>query len=75
MASPTDPTSHFLQQQLGKKVSIRLHDGDPTSDGGHGFRDLLGVLVEENQVRRKDGSVVEFDRSKVFAFRIVEEVK
>lgn len=75
MAWPTDPTSHFLQQHLGKKVSIRLHDGDAKSDGGHAFRDLLGILVGETSVRRKDGSFVEFDRAKVFAFRIVEEVE
>lgn len=66
MASPTDPTSQFLHESLGKKVSIRLRD----EDGG--FRDLLGELISLDTVRRKDGSAATFDRGKVFAFRIVE---
>lgn len=66
MASPTDRASQFLQESLGKKVSIRLHD----EDGG--FRDLLGELIATDTVRRKDGSIATFDQGKVFAFRIVE---
>jgi hypothetical protein len=66
MALPTDPASRFMEESLGKKVSIRLHD-----EGG-GFRDLLGELVAPGSVRRKDGSVASFDPTKVFAIRIVE---
>jgi len=66
MASLSDPASRLMEESLGKKVSIRLHD-----EGG-GFRDLLGELIAPGSVRRKDGSVVTFDSKKVFAFRIVE---
>lgn len=66
MASPSDPASRLLEENLGKKVSIRLHD-----EGG-GFRDLLGELIAPETVRRKDGSLVAFDRRKIFAFRVVE---
>lgn len=66
MASPSDPASRLMEESLGKKVSIRLHD-----EGG-GFRDLLGELIAPGSVRRKDGSVVTFDLKKVFAFRFVE---
>lgn len=70
MASSTDPTTQslesFLEGNVGKRVSIRLHDA------GGGFRDLLGLLVSTESVKRKDGSIVPFDRAQVFAFRIVE---
>ncbi len=71
MALPNDPIAsrrgeELLEGSLGKRVSIRLHD--PAG----GFRDLLGLLVATDQVRRKDGSVATFNRDEIFAFRIVE---
>ncbi len=66
MASPSDPASRLMEESIGKKVRILLHD-----EGG-GYRDLLGELISPGSVRRKDGTVVAFDHSQVFAFRIEE---
>jgi N-acetylglutamate synthase len=54
-----------LAQDVGKKVSIRLHE-----DGG--FRDLLGILHSPNQVLKKDGTLANFDAALIAAWRIVE---
>jgi hypothetical protein len=50
---------------IGQRVSIRLHDPDG------GFRDILGVLESENTVRKKDGSLVSFDLTKIAVWKIV----
>jgi len=54
-----------LASLVGKRVSIRLRE----EIGG--YRDLLGILVNANQVERKDGSIATFDPGSVFAFREV----
>ena len=54
-----------LAQDVGKKVSIRLHE-----DGG--FRDLLGILQSPSQVLKKDGTTADFDPNLIAAWRIVE---
>jgi len=41
--------------QIGERVSIRLHDPQG------GYRDLLGILVSENTVKKKDGTLITFD--------------
>jgi hypothetical protein len=51
--------------QVGVRVSIRLHD--PSG----GFRDILGILESENTVRKKDGTVVTFDPTKIAVWKIV----
>ena len=66
MALPADPATSLLNQSIGSRVSIRL------KDPAGGYRDLLGVLIATDSVRRKDGTVANFDRSAVVAFRIVE---
>jgi hypothetical protein len=66
MAQPTDSATRLLSESVGKRVSIRLHD--PSG----GFRDLLGTLIAIDQVEKRDGSIVTFDKKKIFAFRIVE---
>lgn len=54
-----------LASLVGKRVSIRLRE-----ELG-GYRDLLGILVNANQVERKDGSIATFDPRSVFALREV----
>lgn len=51
--------------QIGERVSIRLHD----LQGG--YRDLLGILVSENTVKKKDGTLITFDPSKIAIWKIV----
>ena len=51
--------------QIGQRVSIRLHDPDG------GYRDILGVLESENTVRKKDGTIVIFDPSKIALWKVV----
>jgi hypothetical protein len=52
--------------QIGEKVSIRLHD----LSGG--YRDILGILESENTVKKKDGSIVTFDPTKIAVWKVVE---
>ncbi len=49
---------------LGKRVSLRLRDGD-------GFRDLLGVLDSETEVILRDGTRQPFSPSDIAFFRVV----
>lgn len=49
---------------IGKRVSIRLRDGES-------FRDLLGVLRDEKSVVKKDGSVATFSPAEIAYFRVV----
>ncbi len=50
---------------IGQKVSIRMHD--PAG----GFRDILGILESIDEVRKKDGSLVKFDPSKIAIWKVV----
>jgi hypothetical protein len=50
---------------IGQKVSIRMHD--PAG----GFRDILGILESIDEVRKKDGSLIKFDPSKIAIWKIV----
>ncbi len=49
---------------IGKRVSIRLRDGES-------FRDLLGVLRDENSLVKKDGTIATFDPTAIAYFRVV----
>jgi cysteinyl-tRNA synthetase len=53
-----------LAGAIGKRVSIRLREGDS-------MRDLLGVLQSENELIKRDGSVATFSPSDIAFFRIV----
>ena len=60
-----NPKSPPSESDLGAKVSIRLHD--PAG----GFRDLLGILVEVDAVKKKDGSIYKFDPTAIALWKIV----
>lgn len=62
MGNPTPSES-----EIGKRVSIRLHDPQG------GFRDLLGTLEEVDVVRKKDGTLAKFDPSSIFVWKVVIE--
>ena len=49
---------------IGKRVSIRLREGDT-------FRDLLGVLRDENSLVKKDGTIATFEPDAIAYFRVV----
>ena len=53
--------------QIGERVSIRLHDPQG------GYRDLLGILVSENTVKKKDGTLITFDPSKIAVWKVVPD--
>ncbi|CAB4729635.1 unannotated protein [freshwater metagenome] len=55
------------QNEIGKRVSIRLHDPEG------GFRDLLGTLEEIDAVRKKDGSLKNFDPAAIALWKVVPE--
>ena len=55
------------EQEIGKRVSIRLHDPDG------GFRDLLGTLEQIDMVRKKDGTPVNFDHAAIAIWKVVPE--
>jgi GNAT superfamily N-acetyltransferase len=60
---PPVPTS---PSQIGARHSIRIRLPD-----GSGFRDLLGTLESQNSIRKKDGTLEEFDPAAVAAWREV----
>ena len=56
-----------LAGEVGQRVSIRLRDGD-------GLRDILGTLETLTSVRKKDGSLENFDPAQITTWRIVRPV-
>ena len=53
------------EAHIGQRVSIRMHDPEG------GFRDLLGVLESIDEVRKKDGTLIKFDASKIALWKVV----
>jgi cysteinyl-tRNA synthetase len=53
-----------LAGAIGKRVSIRLRDGDS-------MKDLLGVLHSGNELIKRDGSIATFSPSDIAFFKIV----
>lgn len=49
---------------IGKRVSIRLRDGDS-------MRDLLGVLKSTSEIIKRDGSVATFSTADIAFFKVV----
>lgn len=52
---------------VGHRVTIRIHDEEPGK-----FRDLLGELVEVNQVLDKYGNIKRFDPERIVAWKRLE---
>lgn len=50
---------------IGQRVSVRLHEV------GGGYRDILGQLESFNSIRKKDGTLAEFDPMEIAALRVV----
>ncbi len=57
------------QSDVGQRVSIRIQLGQ-----GEGFQDLLGLLESPTSIRKKDGTVQNFDPHSIAAWRIVQPV-
>ena len=55
------------QAEVGLRVSIRLFE--PAG----GFRDILGELESPETVRKKDGSLADFDPRQIFVWKVVAE--
>jgi hypothetical protein len=56
------------QPEVGQRLSIRLFDSEHLSGG---FRDLLGYLESPTTIRKKDGTLVEFDPTRIFIWKVV----
>jgi cysteinyl-tRNA synthetase len=54
-----------IAQALGKRVTIRLHDG------GGSFRDIVGVLQNETTLIDRTGTVHDFNPDDAAAFRVI----
>ena len=64
MASEVGAFEVEVSAAIGKRVSIRLREGDA-------FRDLLGVLRDEKTLVKKDGSLATFALDEIAYFRVV----
>lgn len=64
---------HLLTESIGSRVSIRLFVDGKTNRGG-GFRDLLGHLESTNLLRKKDGTVEEFNLDHIFIWRKIVDL-
>lgn len=53
-----------IAEAIGKRVSIRLRDGET-------LRDILGVLQNETTVVKRDGTLAQFDPTDIAFFRVV----
>lgn len=51
---------------VGRRLTVRMHDPEG------GYRDILGVLESPTSIRKRDGSVVNFDPSQIFLWRKIE---
>ncbi|MEY4150970.1 MAG: hypothetical protein RJB28_37 [Actinomycetota bacterium] len=56
-----------LNSALGQRVSVRIQING-------GYQDFLGVLEAPGEIRKKDGSLAQFDQSSIYAWRIVEPI-
>jgi cysteinyl-tRNA synthetase len=54
-----------IVQALGKRVTLRLHEGDGT------FRDIVGVLQSETSLIDRRGKTIHFNPDEVAVFRII----
>ena len=56
-----------LNSALGQRVSVRIQING-------GYQDFVGVLEAPGEIRKKDGSLAQFDQSSIYAWRIVEPI-
>jgi RimJ/RimL family protein N-acetyltransferase len=56
-----------LNSALGQRVSVRIQING-------GYQDFLGVLEAPGEIRKKDGSLAQFDQSSIYAWRVVEPI-
>ena len=56
-----------LNSALGQRVSVRIQIKG-------GYQDFLGILEAPGEIRKKDGSLAQFDQSSIYAWRIVEPI-
>ena len=56
-----------LNSALGQRVSVRIQINGR-------YQDFLGVLEAPGEIRKKDGSLAQFDQSSIYAWRIVEPI-
>ena len=59
-------------EDIGKKVSIRLHNEDPAEAL---FRDILGILESTTSVRRKNGEIASFIPERIAYWKVVPEIE
>jgi len=57
------------QDEVGSKVSIRLHNENPEEGL---FRDLLGILESPISLRKKSGELVTFDPKRIALWKTVD---
>lgn len=58
-------TTEKLRTGIGKRVTIRLHDGNG------GFRDIVGVLQSETTLINRRGELLEFKSEDVALYRVI----
>lgn len=51
---------------IGQRMTVRMHDPDG------GYRDILGVLESPTSIRKRDGSLVNFDPDQIALWRRIE---
>ena len=51
--------------EIGKRLTIRLH----APEGG--YRDIVGILESETTVRKKDGSIANFQPEDIWVWRVI----
>lgn len=55
------------ESDIGKRVTIRLHD-DP------GFRDIVGHLLSPTSLKNRHGEIVQFDPAQIYIWREIFDV-
>lgn len=59
--------AQISESDIGKRVTIRLHDGD-------GYRDIVGHLISATTLRNRHGQIVAFDPAEIYIWREINEV-
>lgn len=51
--------------EVGHRLTVRLHDPEG------GFRDIVGVLESETSIRKRDGSLIQFNPREIAVWRVI----